>query len=176
MFCQMEKTVIETENLNVAPHVVQFYGHDGELAERVTDSLLAEMGRLYDAVIGPDGPGAVRTFAYHRDSPAAARHFTAGTVREWGAGNAAGDLADDAALVVTELAANAIVHARSGFTVMLSTRGDRLRIAVRDASPQGTPLVPAPLHGLAAVDALACRWGVESLGEAGKTVWVELRR
>jgi hypothetical protein len=164
--------VIETENLNVGPHVVQFYGHDEELAETVTDSLLAEMGSLYDAVIRPEGPGAVRTFAYHRDSPAAARHFTARAVREWGAG----DLADDAALVVTELAANAIVHAGSGFTVSLSAYGDRLRIAVRDASPRGTPLVPAPLHGLAAVDALACRWGVESLGEAGKTVWVELRR
>jgi hypothetical protein len=163
--------VIETENLNAGPHVVQFYGHDGELAERVTDSLLAEMGSRYDAVIGTDGPAAVRMFAYHRDSPAAARHFTVGTVREWGAGN----LADDAALVVTELAGNAIVHARSGFTVMLSAYGDRLRIAVRDASPLAAPLVPVPLHGLAAVDALACRWGVESLGEAGKTVWVELR-
>ena len=37
-------------------------------------------------------------------------------------------------------------------------------------------LVPAPLHGLGAVDALASRWGVESLGHAGKTVWAELRR
>jgi hypothetical protein len=136
--------------------------------------LFAEICRLHHEVIGTDGPGAVRTFACHRDSPAAARHFTTGTVREWGAENIAGDLADDAALVVTELAANAIVHARSGFTVTLSARDDRLRIAVRDAGPRGTPLVPAPLHGLWAVDALACQWGVESLGDAGKTVWVEL--
>ena len=49
----------------------------------------------------------------------------------WGAG----DLADDAALVVTELAANAIVHARSAFTVILSARDDLLRISVRDAGP-----------------------------------------
>lgn len=309
MLYQMEITVVGTENLNVGHHVVQFYGHDGELAERVTDYLLAalkdegvaivvatpehrrafearlteagvdlaaardgraylaldaretlrefmaddhidgagfdrvigglirqagaagrpvyaygemvallwdeglvnaavqlealwnelgrahsfslfcsyradamtgeadlfaEICRLHHEVIGTDGPGAVRTFAYDRDSAAAARHFTVGTVREWAAGDP-GDLADDAALVVAELAANAIVHARSGFTVILSARGDRLRIAVRDASPRGTPLVPAPLHGLAAVDALACRWGVESLGDAGKTVWVELR-
>jgi hypothetical protein len=41
---------------------------------------------------------------------------------------------------------------------------------------QGAELAPAPLHGLGAVDALASRWGVESLGTAGKTVWVELRR
>jgi hypothetical protein len=152
----------------------------GYRADAMTDAmtgtadLFAEICRLHHEVIGPDGPGAVRTFAYHRDSAAAARHFTVGTVREWAAGDPR-DLADDAALVVTELAANAIVHAHSGFTVVLSARGDRLRIAVRDTSPRGTPLVPAPLHGLAAVDALACRWGVESLGDAGKTVWVELR-
>ena len=85
---------------------------------------------------------------------------------------------------MTELAANAVVHARSGFTVALSAHGDTLRISVRDASPLPSPraerpgpaLRPAPLHGLGAVDALAARWGVEPLGEAGKTVWADLRR
>lgn len=120
---------------------------------------------------------AVRTFALSRDAPAAARHFAVGALCDWGAG----DLADDAALVVTELAANAIVHAHSGFTVSLSARGDLVRISVRDASPlpggsAAAALPPAPLHGLGAVDALASRWGVEPLGNAGKTVWVELRR
>jgi anti-sigma regulatory factor (Ser/Thr protein kinase) len=98
------------------------------------------------------------------------------TVREWGLA----DVADDAALVVTELAANAIVHAGSAFTVILSARGNVLRIAVRDGCPlpaEGqAALMPIPLHGLGAVDALAGRWGVESLGNAGKTVWVDLRR
>jgi hypothetical protein len=121
-------------------------------------------------------PGAVRTFAFARDAPAAARHYTVGTLRDWGGDWGAGDLADDAALVVTELAANAIVHAHSWFTVILAARGDLLRISVRDATPpSGEPLVPVPLHGLGAVDALASRWGVESLGNAGKTVWVEVR-
>ena len=40
----------------------------------------------------------------------------------------------------------------------------------------GAGLRAAPLHGLAAVNALAVRWGVESLGNAGKTVWVDLLR
>jgi hypothetical protein len=137
----------------------------------------AEVCRLHQEIVSPSPaargvPGAVRTFAFARDAPAAARHYTVGTVRDWGAG----DLADDAALVVTELAANAIVHAHSWFTVILSAGGDQLRISVRDAGPLGEPLVPVPLHGLGAVDALASRWGVESLGNAGKTVWVELRR
>jgi len=132
---------------------------------------------------GPGVPGAVRTFPLSRDAPAAARHFAVDAVRGWGAA----DFGDDVALVVTELAANAVVHAHSGFTVVLSVRGDVLRIAVRDSQP--VPLgaasgpgpcvpsmVPAPLHGLGAVDALARAWGVESLGSAGKTVWVELHR
>ena len=144
----------------------------------------AEVCRLHQEVLGP-GPapgdtaltdGAARAFAFSRDAPAAARHFTVGTLHDWGAGS----LADDAALVVTELAANAVVHARSAFTVSLAARGDLLRISVRDASPlQGeghAALMPVPLHGLGAVDALASRWGVESLGNAGKTVWAELRR
>jgi hypothetical protein len=142
----------------------------------------AEVCRLHQEVIGlspatasgSGGLAAVRTYPFSRDAPAAARHFTVGMLRDW----AAGDIADDAALVVTELAANAIVHAHSAFTVLLSAHGDLVRISVRDASPVsgGPALAPAPLHGLAAVDALASRWGVESLGNAGKTVWVELRR
>ena len=153
----------------------------------------AELCRLHREVVGPVAAagdtapragalgtlgafGTARTFAFSRDAPAAARHFTVGTLHDWGAGA----LADDAALVVTELAANAIVHAHSAFTVILSACGDLLRISVRDTSPLPgaghAVLMPVPLHGLGAVDALASRWGVESLGNAGKTVWVELRR
>jgi len=145
----------------------------------------AEVCRLHREVVG--GPssaavaggvlGAVRTFAFSRDAPAAARHFAVATAVRWGAE----ELADDVALVVTELAANAVRHARSGFTVILSARRNVLRIAVRDACPVpaeggGPELAPAPLHGLGAVDAMALRWGVESLGSSGKTVWVELSR
>ncbi len=61
----------------------------------------------------------------------------------------------------------------------MSAHGGLLRISVRDANPHGRVAlvpVPVPLHGLGAVDALASRWGVESLGSAGKTAWVDLRR
>jgi anti-sigma regulatory factor (Ser/Thr protein kinase) len=75
--------------------------------------------------------GAVRTFTLTREAPAAARHFAVATIGHWGAEN----LADDVALVVTELAANAVRHARSGFTIVLSACRNVLRIAVRDASP-----------------------------------------
>jgi hypothetical protein len=161
----------------------------------------AEVCRLHGSVVGgwpaSAGPGttrpgttrpgatrapahgtksASRAFALSGDAPAAARHFAVDAVRRLGAA----DLADDTALVVTELAANAIVHAQTGFTVDLSAGPHVLRITVRDASPlppASAPDLPAlPLHGLGAVDALASRWGVERLGHSGKLVWVELRR
>ena len=132
----------------------------------------AEVCRLHGEIAGSRS-GTAQAFAFSREAPAAARHFVVATVNAWGVG----DLADDAALVVTELAANAIVHARSAFTVILSAHHDRLRISVHDAGPlAGDGLSPAPLHGLGAVDALASQWGIESLGNAGKTVWADLLR
>jgi MEDS: MEthanogen/methylotroph, DcmR Sensory domain len=141
----------------------------------------AEVCRLHHSVVGgwpaPVPSGATRTFAWSGDAPAAARHFAVDAVRRLGAA----DLADDTALVVTELAANAMVHAGTGFTVDLAAGPDVLRISVRDGSPLppgaaagGLPAVP--LHGLGAVATLARRWGVEPLGHSGKSVWVELRR
>ncbi len=133
----------------------------------------------HDARSATRTPGhgiTTRAFALSGDAPAAARHFAVDAVRRLGAA----DLADDTALVVTELAANAIVHAQTGFTVDLSAGPDVLRITVRDASPlppaSAADLPALPLHGLGAVDALASRWGVERLGHSGKLVWVELRR
>jgi hypothetical protein len=158
-----------------------FCGYRADSVTREIDAF-AEVCRLHHAIVGPVAaaragvPGAVRAFAFSREAPAAARHFAVATLREWGVA----DIADDAALVVTELAANAIVHAKSGFTIILSARGSSLRISVRDACPLSdegrAALMPIPLHGLGAVDALAREWGVESLGKAGKTVWVDLRR
>jgi histidine kinase-like protein len=184
-------------NLNVAPRQQVLCSPDGEtvvgIEDRTCDGRFdgsAQAGRMHRAVIGaapPGGPGsgaqgAVRTFAFSRDAPAAARHFAVGALRRWGIA----DLADDVALVVTELAANAVRHARTGFTVILSSRPSRpsdVRVSVRDASPlpsagasgSGSPLPVTPLHGLGAVNAMASHWGVESLGSSGKTVWVELR-
>jgi MEDS: MEthanogen/methylotroph, DcmR Sensory domain/Histidine kinase-like ATPase domain len=138
----------------------------------------AEVCRLHDEVISSQPVrAATRTFAFSRETPAAARHFAVEALRRLGAA----ELADDAALVVTELAANAVVHAHSAFTVDLAVGPDLLRISVRDASPlppaaAGPALPAAPLHGLGAVAALASRWGAEPAAPAGKAVWAELRR
>ena len=148
-----------------------FCGYRTDAVTRDMDAF-AEVCRLHGEIVGGRS-GTARPFAFSREAPAEARHFAVATLNVWGTG----DLAGDVALVVTELAANAIVHARSAFTVILSVHDDLLRISVRDAVPlDGAGLRAAPLHGLAVVDALASRWGVESLGNAGKTVWVDLLR
>ena len=113
----------------------------GYRADSVTRDIgaFAEVCRLHGEILHGEIAGSrsrtTRTFAFSREAPAAARHFAVAAVNTWGAG----DLADDAALAVTELAANAIVHAGSAFTVILSARDDLLRISVRDASPLAGP-------------------------------------
>jgi anti-sigma regulatory factor (Ser/Thr protein kinase) len=66
-------------------------------------------------------------FAAHIESPRAARHFVIGVLREWGFSQVA---RDEAALVTTELTTNAVLHADSGFSLLLVDRGGVVRIAV----------------------------------------------
>jgi anti-sigma regulatory factor (Ser/Thr protein kinase) len=106
-------------------------------------------------------------------APARARTFLRAATREWGIGD---DLAEDAAIVITELVANAVDHARSESTLFLGLKGGDLCVAVRDARPHPLPR-PAPIdpaaprgRGLQMVDALTTAWGV-TLHADGKTVW-----
>jgi anti-sigma regulatory factor (Ser/Thr protein kinase) len=114
-------------------------------------------------------------FEVEPTAPRHARHFVAQSLTRWGYGDA---LLEDAQLVVTELATNAIVHARTPFSVHLQPHGHQVRLAVADGSPvRPTLRDAAPLatcgRGLRLVDAVAATWGVE-LGSDGKTVWAEL--
>jgi anti-sigma regulatory factor (Ser/Thr protein kinase) len=109
------------------------------------------------------------------DSPGAARRFVTAYLRGrgWDEG-----LIDAAALAVTELATNAIVHAHSPFTVTLTADGNGVRVEVRDADPippldQRRDRLAEGGRGLCLVRGVARRWG--SAPEAtGKVVWVEL--
>jgi anti-sigma regulatory factor (Ser/Thr protein kinase) len=115
-------------------------------------------------------------FPAERDAPGSARHFVTDAFLRWGQ---TGDLLDDAKLLVTELATNAVVHARSPFSVVVRAENSRVRVSVRDASPatptlrDGGPGVPSG-HGIRLVDALSADWGVELTAD-GKTVWAELQ-
>jgi anti-sigma regulatory factor (Ser/Thr protein kinase) len=88
---------------------------------------------------------------------------------------------DDVALVVSELATNACVHAHSPFTVSVSLTGSRLTVEVADCDPR-TPVKgePSPValsgRGLLIVDTLTSMWGIRDMPPAGKAVWAEWKR
>ncbi|MFF5704617.1 ATP-binding protein [Streptomyces sp. NPDC012794] len=90
---------------------------------------------------------------------------------------------EDPGLIVAELAANAVTHGRvpgRGFMVVLSLEGGTLRIAVADACRDRVPVLrEADVsaeggRGLAVVEALADRWGVEQEPPPRKAVWAEV--
>jgi sigma-B regulation protein RsbU (phosphoserine phosphatase) len=90
----------------------------------------------------------------------------------------AADLVDDALLVVEELVANVVDHARTRFQLVVQLSGRILRVSVRDGGdefPEVRPFDPeAPRgRGLQVVTTLAVRWGCDR-HEHGKTVWVDL--
>jgi len=132
----------------------------------------------------PDGQTAedARSFPFELDSIRAARHFVTGTLTRavtgtltWAAGDA---LADDAAIIATELAANAVLHAKSAFTVTVSASVSAVRIAVRDErlltpASGDEPFKVRHDHGLGVVSRIARGWAVEPLPD-GKVVWAEL--
>jgi anti-sigma regulatory factor (Ser/Thr protein kinase) len=86
--------------------------------------------------------------------------------------------ADDAATLVSELATNALLHARTTFTVEVQLVGEAVRIGVLDLS-RAVPRVrdygsdATTGRGMRLVASMATRWGVEPHGD-GKTVWFEL--
>ena len=88
------------------------------------------------------------------------------------------DVAWAAQQIVSELATNALLHARTTMDVAVSVSGDGARIEVLD----GSAVVPRVRHyggesttgrGLRMVEELATSWGVDRLDE-GKVIWVEL--
>jgi DNA-binding NarL/FixJ family response regulator len=106
-----------------------------------------------------------------------ARRFVRETLDQW---DLLGML-DDALLVVSELAANAINHADSDYRVRLSTTPQSLRIEVRDGGagtpePQPRSMTNEHGRGLLMVAAIAASWGIERSEETHKLVWAELTR
>jgi anti-sigma regulatory factor (Ser/Thr protein kinase) len=85
---------------------------------------------------------------------------------------------DTLALLVSEVATNALIHGAGQVRVRVLHAGPRMRIEVSDDSVS----LPVPRRagtdaeggrGLALVEALAADWGVEAR-DTGKTVWFEL--
>ena len=90
------------------------------------------------------------------------------------------DFVASASLVVSELATNAVLHARTVFTVRLRVRGLVLRIEVQDGS-RTAPVMrnfsnqATSGRGLRLVEGLSRSWGVEPAGGGpGTVVWAEI--
>ena len=89
--------------------------------------------------------------------------------------------ADDAALAVSELVTNVVLHARTDCEVSVCVTSDDARVSVRDFSP----LPPVHRHhgqhattgrGLPLVTGLSTDFGITPLGDTGKVVWFSLTR
>ena len=85
-------------------------------------------------------------------------------------------LVDDVQLVASELAANAVRHARTPFKVILEKAGDSVILSVQDASPSrpahlATDHLGTAGRGISIVDLVSHDWGVTNGPGGGKSVW-----
>lgn len=156
---------------------------DDDPEGRITNALGTDAAPRYPV---PDGghrhrplpPREARiTLAPEPTSPRAARRFLASLLVSWRMPEL---LEGEAALLLSELATNAVKHARSPFTVVVRYDGHYLRIEVDDAS-QGRPKLGGrdvgglrtSGRGLVLVDTVAHRWGTVPTTR-GKRVWFDL--
>ena len=118
-------------------------------------------------------PEASRDFAATATSVRDARRFVTSTFHRWGAAGV-----EEAALLASELATNAVVHAGSAYTVSIELLADRVRIGVWDGSAAAAvrrDVAPSSDdgRGLGMVGLVASAWGVDRV-RGGKCVWFEL--
>lgn len=115
------------------------------------------------------------------ESVVAARQIVLSAVESWKLSQGVGD---DAALVASELATNAVLHARTSFMVSVSRLGSGVRVEVFDRNsvlPEAAAGRPEDLlsirsmtgRGLPLVAAISDRWGCDLRGQ-GKVVWAEV--
>jgi anti-sigma regulatory factor (Ser/Thr protein kinase) len=87
---------------------------------------------------------------------------------------------DTAALLVSEVVTNAVLHGRSDVLLVVEDRGDSAYVSVSDTSPMplrvhNFAVESATGRGLRLVDQLAQRWGVDAATSGqGKAVWFEV--
>lgn len=139
-----------------------------------------QLATLVDTLVAISNPtvGASSSLSLprHPASLAIAREHVRVQLHAW----ALLSLVDDTVAVVSELAGNAVEHARTGFDLRLLVReGHALRVEVADHGP-GSPEPTTPEdtdergRGLMLVSKLASSWGVEAIPGDGKTIWAEL--
>jgi anti-sigma regulatory factor (Ser/Thr protein kinase) len=151
---------------------------DGAHAEQATEARAG--GTVTDATT--DDQMRAAHFEPSPRNARAARELVTEAVRDW----ALEEILDLATLCTGELAANAVLHGRSPFDVVVRRRPDGVLIEVIDTRPEEVPAA-VPTHGTAIditrraatgrglqiVAAMARRWGYTTSPEA-KAVWAEI--
>ena len=103
------------------------------------------------------------------------RRYVRVLLENWGLG---AEIVEDALVVVEELVANVVDHARTRFALVVQLSSKILRIAVHDECAADPVLQPFDAHagrgrGLQLVASLSQQWGYEH-HDGGKTVWADL--
>lgn len=124
----------------------------------------------------PDARRAEWTFAPAASSVPASRNLLRAFVAE----GLSPEALDVAALLLTELTTNAVLHAATPYQVSLELCGAVLRVRVVDRSERAAKIVVGrqPIQGgmgLRLLAQLASRWGIDQRADGpGKTVWFEI--
>lgn len=120
-----------------------------------------------------------QTYRARPSTPAAARRSTVEHLHlVLGADPVVEPVADNVALVVSELATNAVTAGATTVTVVLTIHRDHVRVAVSDDAA-GLPVLQSPAphqtggRGLRIVSQLARQWGTARSAD-GKQVWAVL--
>lgn len=110
-------------------------------------------------------------FAVRSDSVRAARQFVAAAVADMEVDQ------DVVAILTSEVATNAVLHANSDFRVRVQRRRGVVRIEIMNHAPELLLIKQQPStdggRGLQILDKLAQDWGVETCADH-KIVWFEL--
>ncbi|WP_024285779.1 ATP-binding protein [Cellulomonas sp. KRMCY2] len=130
---------------------------------------------------GPDDAGANLASIVlpgQRQSVAVGRHWVVAEAVERGVTGMANQVVE---LLSSELLANAVLHGTTGTAIGVQIRHDD--VVVRVSVSDGGTTEPVVLHneptapngrGMAIVEAMSTRWGVQAHSGGGKTVWFEL--
>jgi anti-sigma regulatory factor (Ser/Thr protein kinase) len=135
-----------------------------------------------EAVAGPPGldePGVESiVLPGQRQSVGMGRHWVVRTSAQHGVVGMANQVVE---LLSSELLANAVLHGGSGGAIGVQVRVTEVsvRVSVSDSGSlapvvlRREPSAPSG-RGMAIVEAMSSRWGVDDHAEGGKTVWFEL--
>jgi anti-sigma regulatory factor (Ser/Thr protein kinase) len=122
---------------------------------------------------------AEQSFTNDASTPSGARHFVSAQLEQLFGPSARGGRFDDAELVVSELATNAVRSGAVTLQVNIHVHHGELELDVTDDGPGWPRLMYARDHdphgrGLMLVDAVSDSWRAESLDDGGKRVVVKL--